>query len=610
MRIRTLALAVATAAVASLTGCTAMTQVHNSVESGYSRAAAAARPSLDMIDRTPHKDHGPAVLDVPYVSIVPITHSTGYPPVFDESVDVNFQPSETVGAMLHTVSDMTGVTVTAAPGVLSSLPGVGAAPAAPAHQDSTLDLPPSIIGDASGSAGAEAGAAAPAFAPSLSYNGNLKGLLDAIAAKLDAAWSYDAPTNTVRMFRYETKVFTLATTPGNSTSDAGVGGSNGRTVQGQQGSSTTVAGASANTAYKGDLEVWKTVGAAVKTMLSKDGNVTLSEATGTLVVRDRFDRVDQVAQYIKQVNARLQLGVQVNVTIYRVSVNDGDNRGIDWGVMYNALGRLANDVGATIATTPIPISGSTSMVFNAPKYANKAGTVANLFAGSNLMVQALSTLGHATVETHQVIFTTNNQPSTIKNVNDQSYLAEATSMYTNGVSGGQQGVVGAGATLTPGSVETGLTMQVLPSVQADGQHVLLQLTLSDSTLESLNTISSGGNEIQVPDVSARQTIQRAWLRSGQTLVLAGFDESHNQNTTKTPFGEHTWLFGGNRALTHSRDAIVIVVTPVVTNAALDGGTASIAAPLSPAWRWRIADAAMFAPRLAYADSRTQLLVQE
>lgn len=609
MRIRTLVLAVATTAVATLTGCTAMTQVHNSVESGYSSAKSAAAPSIGMVDRTPNAERGPAVLDVPYVSIVPITHATGYPPVFDESVNVNFQPSETVAAMLHTVSDMTGVVVTAAPGVLSNVAGAGAATAAAPHQDSTLDLPPSVISDTGGSAGGS-DASSPAYAPSLSYNGNLKGLLDAIAAKLDAAWSYDGPTNTAHFYRYETKVFTLATTPGSATTDAGVGGANGKTVQGQQGSSTTVAGASAATSYKGDLEVWKTVGAAVKSMLSHDGAVTLSEATGTLVVRDRYDRVDQVAQYIKQVNARLQLGIQVNVTIYRVSVNNGDDHGIDWSVMYNALGRLADDVGATIATTPVSVAGSTSLVFNAPQSANRAGTVNNLFAGSNLMVQALSTLGHASVETHQVIFTTNNQPSTIKVVNDQSYLAEATSMFTNGVSSGQTGVVGAGATLTPGSVETGLTMQVLPSVQADGQHLLVQLTLSDSTLESLNTIASGGNEIQVPDVSARQTIQRAWLRSGQTLVLAGFDESHNQNTTKTPFGERTWLFGGNRSLIHARDAIVIVVTPVVTNAALDGGATSFVAPLSPASRWRAADAGVFAPRLAFADTRAPLLVQE
>lgn len=565
MKFRTLALAIAVASGAILSGCTAMTQVKQESSAAYKKANQDAAPYVNQVERpAAGRAGGPIISDVPYVSTTAITHSTSYPPIFDEAVTINSPAGEGIADLLHTVSNLSNVQISAGADVLT---GMAAAPggvkASSGKGDSTLDLPPSIIGgDSGGDSTVSSG---------IHYSGNLKGLLDQIGVNIDAKWTYNRLSNSVHFFRYETKVFTVATTPGDAKSSTSVGGQQ-QSVQGQSGQTLRVSDTDTKTEFSGDLAVWKSMGDAIKSMLSPSGKVTLSEATGTIVVRDRYDRVDEVARYISQINAKLQVSVAVNVTVYQLHVGNEHQGGVDWNILYNTMGRLANRVGATISTAQVPITGATSLVLNAPSV-NEQGKP-NLFAGSQFFLSALATLGKASVVTHTTAITTNNQPNTVKVVNDQSYLAETTSLYTNGVGGGSTGVVGAGATLTPGSVETGFTMQVLPSVMPDGHHLLLQLTISDSTLDSLDTVSSGGNSIQVPNVTARQTIQRAWLKTGQTLVLAGFENTQSNNTTKTPFGAHTWLFGGNRDVSKSKDALVIVITPVVTNAAADDASST------------------------------------
>ncbi|MGH8156533.1 MAG: hypothetical protein ACREPQ_00305 [Rhodanobacter sp.] len=557
-----------------------MTQIKQQSDSETTRALRQMEPHLQALERSSQAgtDTGRAqsLSNLPYVSVAPIPHAAEYPLIFSQHVAIKPTAGSSVSQLLHDISNLSGVAITADADVLTSgadaAPGGSAAPSA--GRDATLGIPalPPLPGsDASGGAGAPVGI--PAYVGSAIPNaGDLKDLLDQVALSLDAKWTYNHMSNQVHFYRYETRVFALATSPTDASNTASMGGDQ-QSIQGATGQTLRVSGADATTKFTGDLAVWKTVGEAIKTMLSPTGSITLSQATGSIVVRDRYDRVEQVAQYIDQTNAKLQLAILVDVAVYKLHVSNEDNRGINWNIMYNTLGRLASDVGGAITTTRPTISSGTSLVLNAP--AQNSSGQSNLWAGSQFFLDALSTLGKTTEVTHTSVYTTNNQPAPVKVVQDQGYLAQTTSLYTNGTTSGSSSVVGAGATLTPGNVETGFVMQVLPSVQSDGHRLLLQMTISDSTLDSMDTVSSGGNSIQIPHVTARETMQRAWLESGQTLVLAGFEDTQAGTTTQTPFGEHTWLFGGNRDVTSARDAIVIVITPHVTNA--DGTNGAVAA---------------------------------
>lgn len=554
---------------ALLAGC-ASGQIHQEAAGAHAHAQAGIDHYMADIQNqersaapvTTTRD-GAIISNVPYVSTSAVQHDTTYPAVFARQVTVRPVPGESIGSLLTTIGTLAGASIHADSDVLAGSDALsGGLPPPTEGKDATITLPPGLMSGSGSSA---------SFNPvALNYSGDLKGLLDKVAGDLDATWAYNATTNSIHIFRYETKVFTLATVPGDAKNSASVGDSE-QSVKGQQGQTVRVTGAQAKTTFDGDLTVWKSVAEAVKQMLSKDGSMTASPSTGTIVVRDRFDRIAQVASYIHQINDRLSMSILVNVKVYRVSDADTDNRGINWNILYNTMGRMANRIGATISSVRAPVSGGSSIILSAPTTITggtcdpTSGNVSgcSLWNGSQFFLDALSTLGKASVVTTASVYTTNNQPAPVKVVDDQGYLAQTTPLYTTGVGGGSTGVVGAGATLTPGTVETGFTLQILPSVQPDGHRMLLQMILSDSTLDSLQTISSGGASIQIPDVTARETMQRAWLDSGQTLVLVGFQQTQSNNATQTPFDKGTWFLGGNRNMQRAKTALVIVITPVV-----------------------------------------------
>lgn len=544
---------------ALLAGC-ASPQIRHEADSAHATADAGVSHYLNEIQKqersaapvTTNQD-GAIISNVPYVSTSPVKHNSTYPPVFFEHVTVSPTPGQTLSSILSSVGSLLGISIHADSDVMMQTDALSSVAPSNQGKDATISLPPGLL---SGSVGSES------FSPTaVHYSGDLQGLLDKLASDLDATWAYDATSNSVHIFRYETKVFTLATVPGDAKNSATVGEqSQAQSVQGQQGQAVRVSGAQTQTTFSGDLTVWKGVAESIKQLLSKEGTMTVSPATGTITVHDRYDRIAQVADFMHQINDRLSMSILVNVKVFRVTDSDDDNRGINWNLLYNSMGRLANRVGAAISTERQPISGASSIILSAPQ--QNAQGEPSLWANSQFFLDALSTLGKTSVVTTASVYTTNNQPAPVKVVNSQGYLAQTTPMYTTGANSGT-GVVGAGATLTPGTVETGFTLQVLPSVQPDGHRMLLQMILSDSTLDSLQTVSSGGASIQIPDVSDRETMQRAWLDSGQTLVLVGFQQTSSNNTTKTPFDKGSWFLGGSRETSRAKSALVIVITPVV-----------------------------------------------
>jgi type IVB pilus formation R64 PilN family outer membrane protein len=547
MRILTVAVA-----TALLSACATMHAINKQSLVQYKQTRHQADQGLLAIGRNVKPVGGPILSDLPYVSTRSIAHQSNLPGLFDERATLNAPMGEAVASILNTVEARTGVTINADPDLLQHTVKQGGA-RQPATMDATLTLPPLSSLTGAGSTALSS--------VSIDYQGTVKGMFDAIANALDARWNYDRDSNTVHLYRYETRAFHIDTIPGDATTTDTVssGGMSGG-VQGGQGQTVRVDQGQSSTVFGGKLSVWDSLAASIKPMLSPAGTMVLSEPTATITVHDRWNRVRAIGRFIKSMNAILAEQVEVNIAVYRVQVNNQDNRGINWGLLYNAIGQQASDAGLTIATPRPTGTGLSSLVISAPN-ARANGNITP-WSGSQFFLDALSTLGKTSVVTNASVETVNNQPAPVKVVQTTTYLAQTTSLYTNGIGGGNTGVVGAGATLTPGTVETGFSMQVLPSVQPDGRRILLQAMISVSTLDSLNSYTSGGETIQEPQVSARTVLQRAWLKSGESLVLAGYQDTEADNTTQTPLSKSTWWFGGNRNVQNTRDALVIVITPV------------------------------------------------
>lgn len=542
MKSRTL-LALLVASVVSLSGCSSMIQTNREARTAIDSAEGKATVNLGLLKDTASPAQLVTVSELPYVNTQAVTYDESYPTAFNETALLN-APSQSVWSLMQQLSSATGYRVVASDELTNEVSSadVAASPKDAKSAPASGKIRRSLVGP-------------------IAYQGTLKGEFDKIAGSLDATWKFDRPTRTLTFFRYETRTFSIASVPGSATSSSDMGTAQDG-VQGGMGQAIKVGASGTSTKYDtASLNVWNTIKTNVSPMLSADGTLSISEPTTSITVRDRWDRIDQVAQYVQALNDALTMQVKVNVVVYRINRTKSDSRGFNWSVLYNTIAQRAGQFGASI-TTPRPTdNGLSSLIITSPNTNENGNT--EPFAGSQAFVDALTSIGDTSVVTQGTVVTVNNVPAPLKVFTSQGYLAQTTSLYGNGTTGSSP--VGAGATLTPGTVETGFSMNVLPSVQPDGHRILLQMAMTLSSLDDMVTVTSGGQSIQVPTVSGRQLMPRAWLRSGQTLVLAGFEDHQANRSTATPFGESTWALGGNRKTGTTEDALVVVITPVATS---------------------------------------------
>jgi type IVB pilus formation R64 PilN family outer membrane protein len=441
--------------------------------------------------------------------------------------------------------------------VLPALKGGGNAPALPAPP-----LPPGTPGATSDGQAAKDGARAtiqpePSGGNRITYaNGSFKGLLDTAAARFGVSWKYT--DGVIQFFHTEARTFQINAVPGDSTFTASVasgassssgGGSGGG--QGGAGSgggngngngSTISANNSQNTGVASKLSVYTGIESAIKVMLSPHGKVLASPATGAITVVDTPDSLQRIAAYVDSENKALSRQIAINVTVLSVSLNRGDEYGIDWNLVYNGLKRTygIQNVFPTSATNPVGFS---------------AGIVGNSkWAGSDVLVKALSQQGKVRRQTTASVVTLNNQPVPVQVARQTSYLQSAqTSIVAQ---------VGSQSSLVPGTVSAGFNMSILPHVLTNGT-VMLQFSIDISTLRGLRTIEGANNtRIETPELDTRNFLQRVSMKSSETLVISGFEQTDENIDNRGVGSPKNALLGGGVRANSNKEVIVILITPV------------------------------------------------
>lgn len=394
--------------------------------------------------------------------------------------------------------------------------------------------------------------------------GTLHGLLDAAAARFNVYWKYE--DGAIVFFYTETRVFQVLAVPGDSSvatnvvsgssnnggqsAGTGSGGSSGGTSTASSGSGSTPTVSSNNNdniAMNAQLSVYSSLQSAIKAMLSQAGSVVLSPATGSISVTDTPDVLEHVAEFMEQQNRVLSRQVLVNVTVLSVTLTDQDSYGINWNAVYQALG------------TKFGISTSfTSLITNPNSFSATVISPSSRANTTNAMIAALSTQGSVRQKTSASLTTMNDQPVPVQVAEEESYLAQISTTNTLNV--------GTETSLTPGTVTTGLNLTLLPHVLDDGT-VMMQFYTNISSLVSLSTFTSNGEEIQLPTVDTRNFLQRISVKSGQTLVISGYEGIADQGSRQGVGAPTNYVLGGGVSGTHQKEIIVILLSPIVLNGA-------------------------------------------
>lgn len=397
-------------------------------------------------------------------------------------------------------------------------------------------------------------------------NGSFKGLLDVAAARFGVSWKYT--DGAIRFFLTETRTFQLSTLPGDSSFSAavssGANSSGGDSSGGAAGGGTAGGGAAGgtaggggeggsgvnasnrqNTAVTTQLSVYANIEKSVTAMLSTRGKVVSSPATGSLTVVDTPEVLERIAVFVDNENRALARQVAVNVTVLSVTLDDGDEYGINWNLVYNTLSEkygIRNTIAAGEEGT-----GFSAAVLGKSRWAN-----------STLLINALSEQGKVRRQTTATIVTLNNQPVPVQVARQTSYLKSSQSTIT--------ALVGNTTTLTPGTVTSGFNMSVLPHVLNNGT-VLMQFSIDISALRQIRTVASNNSVLETPELDTRNFLQRVAMKSNETLIISGFEQTDDTlNNTGTGVATNV-LFGGGIKARKSKEVIVILVTPTAVAAA-------------------------------------------
>jgi len=120
--------------------------------------------------------------------------------------------------------------------------------------------------------------------------------------------------------------------------------------------------------------------------------------------------------------------------------------------------------------------------------------------------------------------------------------------------------------LWSGTVTSGFNMTVLPHVLNNGT-VMLQFSTDMSNLRRIRTVSSDKSTIETPELDTRNFMQRVAMKSGETLIISGFEQVDDSGERQGVGSPANFLFGGGIKSASNKEVIVILVTPIMMNGA-------------------------------------------
>ncbi|MBN1783536.1 MAG: hypothetical protein JW812_01050 [Alphaproteobacteria bacterium] len=375
----------------------------------------------------------------------------------------------------------------------------------------------------------------------LKHTGPLSELLTTIATELGLYWFHE--NEKITFYKQETKTFTLYALPTDTSYNSVIGSDEGENLSIQT---------SAN------LKEWEEIENALKGIV-QTGNISISRSTGTITVTSGPSTLARVGKYIREQNRRLSKLVTISVRVIQVSLDDENSVGINWNAFFaNASGlKLASETVNPFSTN----EGIQSISVEVDP--TTTGSLADA-AGSKSALNALAKQGKISVVTSATVTTRNNRiapvnsTQTFKYVDSFSTSAQSDNFNTTD--------------FKPEEETIGFGMQLLPNILENGR-VLVMFNMSLRELLSWDeqSFGSGDNAIKVrmPRIDERSFRQELVLKSGQTLIMTGFEKTRNGDT-RYGVGDPNFMgLGGGRDTQSSRDILVVMLTPQVLQSPLD-----------------------------------------
>ncbi|GAA0499445.1 PilN family type IVB pilus formation outer membrane protein [Tatumella terrea] len=384
----------------------------------------------------------------------------------------------------------------------------------------------------------------------LFWQGPVSGLLDDITARQGLSWEYQ--DHRVIISYMTTKTFPVlfmdnnasfysrtvsGTTSSQNQNTNGVAGGQNASDNGDKNSGTT----SQATTMEIKSGLYHDISSTISMMLTP-GKGRMELTNGELTVRDTPRVLSEVARYIDDRNTQLNRQVVLNVQVYSIDNKDNDQLGIDWKAVFNNT-----NLGLSL-TSPYADAASEMMSSGISILDGKG-------QGSTALVKALAEQTHLTVVTQLSSMTTNLSAVPVQVALQQDYASDTSTENTANV--------GSSSSISKSTITTGLNMTILPYLMPDSTRMQLQFAINMSDDPTFRTFTSQNASIELMKTRMKIFTQRVLMKSGQTLVLSGYQSVSNSDDHQGVDHSHFFLLGGGDGGSRGKSALVILITPVL-----------------------------------------------
>ncbi len=367
------------------------------------------------------------------------------------------------------------------------------------------------------------------------WQGSLEKLLNQISDLYDVDWSFE--NSLVRISPSVTRTFMLHALAGSVSSVGSV-----------ETGSTSEAGnlPSQEVSTTAELEIWDEIEDTITTILGNRGAATFSSSTGTITVTGVPSAVREAEEYLRYQNRMRLRRVAITARVLSIQTESQNNVGFD----------LQAALKQGIGDRPVFWAGGASGVSAAVVRDFPTGGDLDLTTGGEVkdsvqgVIEALATSGKISIVHTGTVITLSDQPAPLQVARQRTYIAR-TSASASGDS--------SSSSLEPGTVEEGLTMNVLPRV-IEKNRVLLRVGLGITQIRDIVNFTSGDLTIQLPDLDTTGFLQNIVLSGGETLVMSGFERDRStRNKSGTGSPSFMW-FGGEDDTERGRNVTVLLLT--------------------------------------------------
>ncbi len=393
---------------------------------------------------------------------------------------------------------------------------------------------------------------------SIDYSGTVRGAIKQVAAL--TGYNYSISDYDIAWSSFITKTFNISFMPGASNYMVGQSSQNfASNASSTQDNQINHLNDMQYSNLSGNLSVWSDLDKTLNELKSKEGQVTVSQSTTSVTVHDHPSNVQEMAHYIKRLNKSLSQEVGIRVEVLEVQLNKDFNYGIDWNVIQKLLKTSVALTGNLSTATNLVATNLVSQQSDTGLAGFQIGKSGD--DNSHVLLNALSQEGQVRVVTKPQVVTMNNQIASIRITQDTGYIKSITSSQFEQYQT---------TTITPGTITDGFTLYLLPKIQ--DQNVYMQISSRIANLLSLEKVSNEpsdeqGNSknnqfsaIMVPTIAAKEFNQRSVVRSGSTLIIAGYKRLRDQTTKAKMFG--VTALGGVGSQSQNVETLVLI-TPTI-----------------------------------------------